>query len=217
LTLGKPFGRWLEKTSRRLLYGLTTRSEAHGIELRAGLLDAWMEPLFFAKVTRALDLIAERDARRLARIQRDVRVICGDLAGYSHWYDPLRLMVLVWPAVFPTRVEDVALTIVHEATHARIYRAGIAYDEDARARIEAVCVGQEATFARLLPDGESLAERELKKLDTPWWTTSEFQRSQLERARAHEIPEWLIARLERHFAKRRSAADSRTDEAVRRE
>lgn len=43
---------------------------------------------------------------------------------------------------------DIALTIVHEAAHARLHARGIGYPEGRRARIERLCVGREIAFAR---------------------------------------------------------------------
>jgi len=58
-----------------------------------------------------------------------------------------------------TTLEEIASTIVHEATHARLERWGISYDEKARARIEAICLRRELNFIANLPNSEPLREQ----------------------------------------------------------
>lgn len=110
------------------------------------------------RVANALGVIAKVDAGRSTRIQRDIRA------------------VLVWPGVFPgargeflagraicaldsdfVRTSDVslvALTIVHEATHARLARSS--YTDETAERIERICERQELAFISKLPGGELL-------------------------------------------------------------
>ena len=51
-----------------------------------------------------------------------------------------------------------AAVIVHEATHARLWRYGFGYNEEQRERIEAICLRRELAFARRLPDGQKAAQ-----------------------------------------------------------
>ena len=51
-----------------------------------------------------------------------------------------------------TTPEMIASVIVHEATHARLFRMGIGYEEGRRARVEQVCLRRELAFAAKLPD-----------------------------------------------------------------
>lgn len=55
-----------------------------------------------------------------------------------------------------TATEQIASTIVHEATHAHLFRRGIGYEERLRARVEGICMGREQAFAAKLPDGASI-------------------------------------------------------------
>ena len=66
----------------------------------------------------------------------------------------------------------IAAVIVHEATHARLWRCGFGYDEDERHRIEAICVRRELAFARRLPDGRRLREfaQEALAISPRYWT-----------------------------------------------
>jgi hypothetical protein len=160
----------------------------------------------FERVEEALALIRTHDARRYARLRRDlcrvwVRLLEGDLASYSA---ALRACQLDARYVRDPGISaaELATTIVHEATHARIERR-VSYTEDRRARIEAACVHEEALFARRLPGGESIrSEREAWLAAPPAeeiWTAAAFEQrrldGQLERLRYIGAPEWLMRRL----------------------
>jgi len=54
--------------------------------------------------------------------------------------------------------EHLAATIVHEATHARLWAMGFRYEEKARPRIEAICVRRELAFSRKLPHGDEVRD-----------------------------------------------------------
>jgi len=99
-----------------------------------------------------------------------------------------------------TSPEMIAATIVHEATHARLHRRGIGYEEDLRGRVEAVCVRRQLAFAARLPNGEQV--REQAERDLEWYSTRGLWTNQalIERRRSGEIellrylgfPDWLI-------------------------
>jgi hypothetical protein len=67
----------------------------------------------------------------------------------------LQFQYVVSPETSPARL---ALTIVHEAMHARLARLSIAYSEQLRARVERICIAAEIDLAGKLPGGESLAQ-----------------------------------------------------------
>jgi hypothetical protein len=64
-----------------------------------------------------------------------------------------------------TTAELVASVIVHEATHARLRRCGIGYDEPIQSRVEAVCSRRELAFANRLPNGFSARDQATRYLD----------------------------------------------------
>lgn len=196
------------------------RSSAREFELRAVSVPTGMEKLFYAKVCLALDLIGKYEPRRLNRIRRDVRAIAG-VAGGSHQYKAMtRSIVLSWPGVLRSTSAELAMTIIHEATHGRIIDFGVRYDEPLRARIEGICVAQEAVFARALPGGEQLAKGALEKLSQPWWSPNDLHRSNMEFARAHDLPGWALRwidkvghrRLRRELAAHRARLEPSTAE-----
>jgi hypothetical protein len=100
-----------------------------------------------------------------------------------------------------TSVERIASVIVHEATHAKLERCGIAYSEDQRARIEAICFRRELALAVRLPDGAKLQQDIAEYLD--WYLDNPdyfrdaqvFERhtdGEIEMLRHIGAPDWLI-------------------------
>jgi hypothetical protein len=169
------------------------RGSACGIELRAMSVPQGMEELFYARVRVALVLIEKYEPRRLVRIRRDISAIGGVAGGADGWYQvAARSILLSWPAVLRSTSAELAMTIVHEATHARIESLGVRYEEPLRTRIESLCVAQEAAFARTLPGGELLADRALEKLSRPWWSPEDLLLWRMEFGRAHNVPQWLL-------------------------
>lgn len=64
-----------------------------------------------------------------------------------------------------TTVEWIASAIVHEATHARLEKLGIRYDEALRQRIERICARRERDFARHLSGVDALQDEITWRLD----------------------------------------------------
>jgi hypothetical protein len=114
------------------------------------------------RVEDALALINAYDRRRYNRIIQDLERVWVRLltVGAAHFSPPLWACVLDERFVLAdtTDVEHIAAAIVHEATHARLWRCGIRYDEDLRQRVEAVCNRRELAFARKLPNGQQVRE-----------------------------------------------------------
>jgi hypothetical protein len=95
--------------------------------------------------------------------------------------------------------ELIASTIVHEPTHARLARCGIAYEEKRRVRIESVCIRRQRAFAAKLPRGEEArqdAQERLAAISPETYTNHAFaereDRGAVETLRYLGCPEWLI-------------------------
>jgi hypothetical protein len=156
------------------------------------------------RVEEALFLIKTYDRRRYDRQRRDlervwIRVLVGALGSYNQRLracelDPRHVLAE------DSSPELIASTIVHEATHARLFRCGLGYDEGRRSRIEAVCFRREIAFAAKLPDGEQVrdrAERQLTRCITnEYWTDAAFDARLLDDAkealRHLEAPPWFV-------------------------
>ena len=129
------------------------------------------------RVEAALGLIKTHDRQRYDRIVADLdRVWVRLLTTYVAQFRPS------WSACFlderfvlgdTTDAAHIAAAIVHEATHARLWRCGFGYDEEVRQRVEAVCVRREVAFANKLPDGERIraVAAEALALSPTYWTS----------------------------------------------
>jgi hypothetical protein len=122
-----------------------------------------------ARIAAAVELIGAFDRRRLASVTRNIRQIviwAGDYTAYDQW-GGIHLASSHLAVLSPA---SLAGALVHEATHLRIWRAGIEYEASRRERIERRCVEEQADFLRRLPDGEEAAGEVLSDLENPWWT-----------------------------------------------
>jgi hypothetical protein len=136
------------------------------------------------RVEEALRLIKTHDRRRYDRLRKDltrvwVRLVPGALARYVPNMEACELdeRFVLAEASSP---ELIAAAIVHEATHARLWRCGIGYDEELRARVEAACFRRELAFAAKLPNGERVHEQARDALAIPpatWTDTAERDRN----------------------------------------
>jgi len=179
------------------------RGSAYGIPL-VSFDDAkdGVNELFFAKVTLALGLIDKYDHRRLSRMRRDLSAIWLVRVGGAYFEVGTRRCVLSWQNVVAGDARSIAMTLVHEATHARIFGRGVMKTPRATAvRHEAAAVRQQITFATLLPDNESLLKYYSTVLQTPWWTPEQMRERELEQLRAYEVPDWVVRRTERRFGR----------------
>jgi hypothetical protein len=131
------------------------------------------EPLI-AKITGALSLIAEVDPRRFARMQGDVdQIVVMPLNDEGGSYVQ-RSRTCYLSDGFVTARSDltIAFVLVHEATHARIERAGVRQWRDRKARYERICVAAELAFAsRLAPSTHAAIEDRMHQ----HWKRSGFE------------------------------------------
>ncbi|HZR75248.1 hypothetical protein [Bradyrhizobium sp.] len=158
-----------------------------------------------SRVESALRLIRDRDPLSYSRVTRYldriwVRIVLGSLGEYQR---QLNACVLDKHFVLSatTTVEKIASTIIHEVTHARLEHWGIAYDEKARSRIEAICVRRELSFVRKVPGGEMLREGLAASLN--WYASEQglfsdaslhesHVQGSIEALRQLGVPSWLI-------------------------
>jgi hypothetical protein len=169
-------------------------------------------PLYFAKVRYALACLALYDARRFKRMAQDVERILVSYCMGSHFDPQLRMIVLLWSEIARQPPERVALTLVHESTHARHRTCGIDYAPNLRARIEEACVAPEVAFAKRLPNGTDHLERYATILDTPWWTDEMIVKRKLRSMQYAGSPGWLIRLANWHL--QRQVRRSRDHESV---
>ncbi len=103
----------------------------------------------FNRVSEALDLIARFDQYRFRRLQKDLRrIVVTPFTGANAAYLPgSKTCYLSTRVVEQHSALNVAMLLVHEATHARIEAAGIRQWPDQRSRFERACVRAELAFA----------------------------------------------------------------------
>jgi len=153
-------------------------------------------------IEEALRLIKVHDPRRYDRLRKDltriwVRLVPGALARYVPVLETCEVderFVLAETS----SPELIAAAIVHEATHARLWRRGIGYDEGRRARVEAACFRRELAFAAKLPNAERVRELARDALTIPpatWTDTAEWDRdAEGSTELLHHLgaPDWLV-------------------------
>jgi hypothetical protein len=187
----------------RLMLRMSTSRHVDG--LWVGTFEGEAEPVL-RRVDEALCLIKTYDRIRYDRLLRDlkriwVKVLFGNLGcfNYALWACELDTRFVLDETSSP---EVIASAIVHEATHARLWRCGIGYDEEFRHRVEAICFRRELAFAAKLPSGEQLRENAQAKLEgysPTYWTNAAFAERSLEgekeAMRYLGFPEWLLRTL----------------------
>jgi hypothetical protein len=152
-----------------------------------------------ARVEESITLIKKFDRRRYDRIRRDldriwVHLLPGDVARFN---PDLRACELDSRFVNNCPPDFIAAAIVHEATHARLWRAGQCYEENTRERIEKICIQQEIIFAAKLPNSEETREwAEKALLDQPDLSDDAFgtrdKAGTIDALRHLGVPDWLI-------------------------
>ena len=104
------------------------------------------------RIEAALFLIRERDPMRLDRLRRDLigGIQCGMPRQGIAWFYPQSGTCHLEPEYLESGVsiEEIALSIVHEATHARLWKNGFEYEPEIRHRVELICTRRE--LARIM-------------------------------------------------------------------
>jgi hypothetical protein len=185
----------------RLMLRWSTGRRVDG--LWVGSFDSEPEPAL-RRVEDALGVIKTYDRRRYDRLLRDLRRIWVQLTlgGLAEFDSEIGACVLDPRYVLDeaNSPERIAASIVHEATHARLWRCGIGYRQELRPRVEAVCFRRERAFAAMLPNGEPIREQAELKLagyaGHDYWTDEAFRRRYeagvAEATKFLGLPNWLI-------------------------
>lgn len=149
-------------------------------------------PQLVGRVEEALRLIKEHEPRRYERLTRDVkRFLITNVAG-AEYIHAIHACMLSRGYLLDWSTEQVAMTIVHEGTHARLNAWGIRYDIPLRERIERACVREEIAFAGKLTNGSNLIEHAVAKLDRRWWTEEEEFERRLRQLEQLGRPRWYL-------------------------
>jgi hypothetical protein len=127
-------------------------------------------PGAYETVIEVIELIHRHDPARVRRMARDVRYVAvtRTVGTGGEYRERSRSILLNESAVARQPREAVAMTVVHEATQARLCRMGVGRFPDL-GRIERTCVEAEIAFARKLPDPERLIDAAGRKLASRYW------------------------------------------------
>ncbi|WP_027528175.1 hypothetical protein [Bradyrhizobium sp. Ec3.3] len=200
-------GVWLSKaiTIERLWVG-TTESKPYPARRR---------------VEEALQIIKRHDALNYSRIIRHLDRIWVHLlpSAQAHYDRSLNACVLDERYVLKDTMtlEQLASTIVHEATHARLEGWGIQYLEGRRAQIEAICLRRELNFLTKTPNSKFLRDEIVRTLewsagDHEFYSDQSFQRrrqeGEVETLRYLNAPNWLMTWASWLIRRRRERASA---------
>jgi hypothetical protein len=214
----KPLNRKIYLLLHRFLFAISRKQIRDDIEI-ATLFRDKKGLLVFSKVNQVLNLISEFDPRRYLQIRRDVKKIWVFVArpAAGVWMDKLQMCILDRDFYCQNNASAsrMTLTIVHEATHARLCKLKIKYSEDIRDRVERICIKSEIAFAKRLPDGQKLVEMAESKLKRPksFYTDAQHQQRNLDALGELRKKTWLARilypLLKRKLDKRNARLQSR--------
>ncbi|MEM7631083.1 MAG: hypothetical protein AAF227_03565 [Pseudomonadota bacterium] len=181
------------------------------------------------RLKQAVDLIADTDPISFARL---ARTLPGGIAAEATnqsaaWYvHASRTCYIGTDTIASGDISDIALCIVHEMCHARLYANGITHDQAQIARIEQVCARRERAFARKLVahghEPQAVVDWIQHRLDTfapdsyaPAARFKTYRKQQLDRVRQLKqtsLPRWLrralILRTRRNLIANRRATQN---------
>lgn len=123
-----------------------------------------------AQLDAALRVIECHQPRAFRALKRAITRFVLVRAGGPEYWPSAHAIVLNKHHVEALDASATALTIVHEAVHARLRRHGIGYVPRLRQRIETLCVAAEVQLARTLPNGSMLEAKAVEKLGSAWWS-----------------------------------------------
>lgn len=133
---------------------IVTWDQAHGVKYAVLSPPGVDEGLCLARLSEAFDLLHTAVPYRVNRMRSDLRgILCaptGDKATIGAFAPALGLALIdpSYCARDDVTPEDIAATIIHEATHARIHALGIGHKHELLGRIETICQRAEKDFAR---------------------------------------------------------------------
>jgi hypothetical protein len=117
------------------------------------------------------------------------------------WNGPLHLceLSLEYASQASTSPAQLASSLLHEATHARLERLGFRYHPELRQRLEAICTRAEVAFAEVLPDGGTMLEElaATLQLDASFWSDAHLHEQRMTALRKLGMPGWLVAAADR--------------------
>jgi len=146
----------------------------------------------FSRMDDALSSLDDAASRRFRWIRSNVNYIAV-VPGFNSSIDNFSGLTLGASSLMRRSAEEVAGILVHEATHLRIKKAGIAYLGPWRERIERICARQEIELLEETSGEYSrarIAEIE-KSFEEPWWTDDRITENTRRMIDDLALPPWL--------------------------
>jgi hypothetical protein len=172
-------GRFFRALAVRLLLLVWPRAAVDGVRVYDLTFTKGAREDYLARLRAALRLIRETSPAVHAGLVSRLRKAVIVEAGGPEYVHPVRGCLLSGVHVQEASKEELALILIHESTHARIWNRGVPYRPEYRERIERLCVAAETNWARKLPDGPSIVRFAEAKLTRPWWSPeAELERHQ---------------------------------------
>lgn len=162
-----------------------------GVEVRIFESEEDADPLF-ARISDALKLIDEVEPSVLEHLRRDARCLLLTSGPGGHFLHGPRICRVGIESVIRRSTLQLAMLIVHEATHARLWGEGRRFRAEEQGEAERLCVQAEVEFAVKVPNSEAAIASVLQLLETEWWTDSNFKRDKAMLLRNNGCPEWLL-------------------------
>lgn len=176
-TSASPIMRWVAGCLQRWTYLRLSRTAARRVicDVPVGFVTGeFAEAQVCGALAGGLELLKQYQPDVIARLREQTEgiLVWEATTGVAAWHHGARLVIVDtrFLCASGTDSTQIAATLVHEATHARLDRFG--YAAGRRARIEAICFRRERAFARRLPESESLVaaiDRQLQR-DPSYWT-----------------------------------------------
>lgn len=182
----------------RLLAWMSPKHASHDLPVWTPLVRNEERPLIYRRLDEALSLLRASAPGRYERVRQSLKgfLIFG-MDSINASYDPptgvcrLGEKFILAP---DTTAAAVACAVVHEATHGRLFKLGIPYDEPIRYRVEMVCIKASLLTAQRLPGAEAQVERCRRQLsiDPGFFSADSFTERAANELRALGLPEWFI-------------------------
>lgn len=182
----------VRRLSLRIARATAPRQTIAGIEV-VDLIALETEGDHTQGIREAVQLVASVSPPHLTRLQKELSCILVGL-GKGFFFEPSLKACGVGEGYQEGRpVELLAAYLVHEATHASLWRRGFRYHPHLRARIERACIRAEMRFARNLPDPSLVIVQAQKRMLAKTWRTEKemFDHREEEYIRLG-VPKWLL-------------------------
>ena len=148
------------------LLSSAVKARCGNLDLRCAPELAQESPGLFEKIVEAIGLVQEFDERQFGWIWNEMPKFYVSRDLPTQYWSLQETCVLNALKVASGTKADIALSIIHEATHARLCRSGVYAWPDIRERIEAVCVRREIRFLRRLDNAGWRVEARLDYSNT---------------------------------------------------